>query len=52
MSLYIPIGPCSLGGQLHAICRAVAVIIHDLRQAKVGDLNLSASCAINQQDVS
>lgn len=49
--LCVPVGPCSLRGQLHAICRVVAVIVHDLGQTKIGDLYLSASCAVDQQDV-
>lgn len=49
--VYVPVCPCSLWGQLHAICRAVAVIIHDLGKAEVSDLYLPASCAVNQQDV-
>ena len=50
--VFLPVGPCSLWGQLHAIRRVVAVIIHDFGQAKVGDLYLTTGCAINQQDVS
>lgn len=46
-----PVRSCPLWRQLHPIHRVVAVVIHDLRQAKVCDLDLSTSGAIHQQDV-
>lgn len=48
-SVCLPVGPCSLWSQLQTIWRAV--IVHDLRQTKVGDLYLPTCCAINQQYV-
>lgn len=46
-----PVCSCSLWRQLHPIYGVVAVIVHDLWQAKVCDLDLSTGGAIHQQDV-
>lgn len=46
-----PVCPCSLWRQLHPIYGVIAVIVHDLWQAKVCDLDLSTGGAIHQQDV-
>lgn len=47
-SLCVPVGPRPLRGQLHALCRVVAVVIHDLGQAKVSDPDLTTGCAVDQ----
>lgn len=46
-----PVCARPLRRQLHPIHRVVAVVVHDLRQAKVCDLDLAARCAVHQQDV-
>ena len=46
-----PVCPRPLGGQLHPIHRVVAVVFHDLGQAKVGDLDLTASRSVDKEDV-
>lgn len=47
-----PVRARPLRRQLHPVHRVVAVVVHDLRQAKVGDLDLAARRAVHQQDVS
>lgn len=46
-----PVRARPLRRQLHPIHRVVAVVVHDLRQAKVCDLDLAARRAVHQQDV-
>jgi len=47
----LPICPCSLWCQLHSVHGVVAVIVHDLWQAKICDLNLPTGGAVHKQDV-
>lgn len=47
----LPVSAGPLGRELHAIHRVVAVVIHDLGQAEVCDLDLSAGGSVHQQDV-
>lgn len=48
---HLPVSARPLGGQIHPI-HAIAVVIHNLGQAKISDFDFSTCRPINQKDIS
>ena len=46
----VPVGPGTLRGQVHPVVRVVALGVHDLGQAEVGDFDVTHATA-GQQNV-
>ncbi len=47
----IPVGSCSLRGEVHPVLRVVVLRIHDLGQPEIGDLHVAAHATVGQQNV-
>ena len=47
----VPISAGALRRQIHSVLRIVIVLVHDLRQAEIRDLDITAYAAVAQQDV-